>query len=292
MISLGLSGLFHDSSASLVVNGAVVAAVHEERHSRVKHDARFPINALNQCLEISGLNLSEVDEIIWYEDIDKKQQRNRELISRNFPNSFSLFRRIKSVEFKSNANLVNYLRNEIGYRGNIQFSKHHESHFLSTLPLNIKNYEKILGIVLDGVGEYQSCSAWLYSAKGFKLVWERNLPNSLGLLYGAVTQIVGFEVNDGEYKTMGLASYGIPKFSERILSDVFSQFGLDFEIRPEYLNLLSSDVQFKSKLLKVFCSFFIKRAVPSGELSSIISIFVSGKLVHNFGIKFSAFLYS
>ena len=243
MISLGISGLFHDSAAALVVDGSVIAAVHEERHSKVKHDSRFPINAINTCLSLANIKLSEIDEVVWYEDIDLKTQRTRELIAANFPKSRMLFQRLKNVEVRTSDDLKNILRRDLGYRGEVIFSNHHMSHFMSTMPVITSATDKVLGIVLDGVGEYRSCSSWISENSGITEIWGLDLPHSLGLIYGAITQIVGFEINDGEYKTMGLASYGIPKYSERLLSDVFDTGSAGFLIKPGFLNLLSSEYQ-------------------------------------------------
>jgi carbamoyltransferase len=252
MIKLGVSGLFHDSAAALVQDGTVVAAVHEERHSKVKHDSRFPFNAINECLSLSEISLSDIDELVWYEDIDLKLRRTRELISANFPKSRDLFQRLKSVEVRTSDDLKDMLRRQLGYRGKVVFSNHHSSHFMSTLPLFQNTSDRVLGIVLDGVGEYRSCSAWIFKDGQLTETWGLDLPHSLGLVYGAITQIVGFEVNDGEYKTMGLASYGIPRYSDRLLSDVFDISGQDFQVKPGLLNVLSGERQYEDKLLQIF----------------------------------------
>ncbi len=222
MYILGISCFYHDSAATLLFDGEIIAAVQEERFTRKKHDDCFPINSINYCLKEAKINLIEVSYIVFYEKPFLKFERILETYLAFAPKGFKTFAKslpvwIKDKLFQKNK-IIQYFNKNFGKTVNweekLLFSDHHLSHASSAFFPSPFNNAAIL--TLDGVGEWTSTS--LYIGEENKLIPKKeiNFPHSLGLLYSAFTYFLGFKVNSGEYKVMGLAPYGDPKYANLI----------------------------------------------------------------------------
>lgn len=219
---LGISAFYHDSAACLVVDGSVVAAAQEERFSRKKHDAAFPRSAINYCLRQGNIDPKSVDSVVYYEKPFLKFERLLETYLAVAPRGFSSFCKslpawVKDKLFQK-SNLISLLREEIDssvqWRDKLLFSEHHLSHAASAFFPSPFTSAAIL--TLDGVGEWTTSSLAHGSTNDIQMLKEIHFPHSLGLLYSAFTYYTGFKVNSGEYKVMGLAPYGEPKYVDEI----------------------------------------------------------------------------
>lgn len=208
---LGISAYYHDSSAALLVDGAVVAAAQEERFTRVKHDNGFPVNACRFCLEHNGLKLRDIDTVVFYEKPFLKFERI--LVSQivSFPKSLPMFLRTIPIWLKDKLNMRRNIRNKLNEAfgcqpRDIKFVEHHLSH--AALAYCSSGFEDADIIILDAVGEWATTSIMKANGSEITVVSEQRFPDSIGLLYSSFTQFLGFKVNSDEYKVMGLASYG------------------------------------------------------------------------------------
>jgi len=230
---LGISAYYHDSAAALVVDGAVVAAAQEERFSRRKHDARFPAQAAQYCLESQGLQLGDLDAVIYYEKPLLTFERLLETYLGAAPRGGRSFVAAMQVWIKEKLFLKSELKRELNSLAialqksqedvaaskttalpELLFSEHHLSH--AGAAFYPSPFGKAAVLCMDGVGEWATTSAWLGEGNRLKPLWEINFPHSLGLLYSAFTSYCGFKVNSGEYKLMGLAPYGEPRYAQLI----------------------------------------------------------------------------
>jgi len=218
---LGLSAYYHDAAAALVVDGRIVAAAQEERFTRRKHDAAFPAQATRYCLEAAGLRLRDLDAVVFYDKPFLKFERLLETYLANAPRGLRSFVAAMPVWIKEKLFLKSELRRQLealaGAWGKIPpilFSEHHLSH--AAAAFYPSPYESAAVLCLDGVGEWATSSAWVGRGKRLQPLWEMHFPHSLGLLYSAFTSYTGFKVNSGEYKMMGLAPYGEPRFADTI----------------------------------------------------------------------------
>jgi carbamoyltransferase len=223
---LGISAYYHDSAAALVVDGRITAAAQEERFSRKKHDARFPGGAVRFCLQEAGLEMADVTHIVFYDKPLLKFERLLETYLAFAPRGFRSFVRAIPVWLKEKLFLKQTLRRELAAIGGMEekalpplmFTRHHESHAASAFFPS--PFEKAAVLCLDGVGEWATSSVWLGEGNRLTEQWEIDFPHSLGLLYSAFTYYTGFRVNSGEYKLMGLAPYGEPKYVDLILENL------------------------------------------------------------------------
>jgi len=230
---LGISAYYHDSATALVVDGAVVAAAQEERFSRRKHDARFPAQAARYCLESQGLQLGDLDAVIYYEKPLLTFERLLETYLGAAPRGGRSFVAAMQVWIKEKLFLKTQLKRELKSLADalqlshdtavagdttplpeLLFSEHHLSH--AGAAFYPSPFEKAAVLCMDGVGEWATTSAWLGEGNSLRPLWEINFPHSLGLLYSAFTSYCGFKVNSGEYKLMGLAPYGEPRYAQLI----------------------------------------------------------------------------
>ena len=213
---LGVSAFYHDSAAALIVDGKIVAAAQEERFTRKKHDQVFPQQAIEYCLGEAGLKSSELDYVGFYEKPLLKFDRLLETYLSYSPFGFRSF--VKAMPQWLGQKL--HLRREIrrglrdGYQGRICFSEHHQSHAASAFFPS--PFEEAAILTMDGVGEWTTSSLGYGRGNRITLTDEIRFPHSLGLLYSAFTYFAGFRVNSGEYKLMGLAPYGEPKYADAI----------------------------------------------------------------------------
>jgi carbamoyltransferase len=222
---LGISAFYHDSAAALVVDGDIVAAAQEERFTRIKHDSSFPQNAVRACLEIGGITLDDVDYIAFYDKPFLKFERLLETYLAFAPHGFRSFQTALPVWLKEKLFLKNMLIKRLKKAGGgkkigerLLFAEHHFSHAASAFFPS--PFEEAVVLTIDGVGEWATTTAAI--GRGNKLTIEKELhfPHSLGLLYSAFTYYTGFKVNSGEYKVMGLAPYGEPRFKDIILDRI------------------------------------------------------------------------
>jgi carbamoyltransferase len=218
---LGLSAYYHDSAAALVVDGRIVAAAQEERFTRCKHDARFPANAARFCLESGGLALADLDAMVFYDKPFLKFERLLETYLANAPRGLRSFVAAMPIWLKEKLFLKSELRRELRSLAGgsalpgLLFSEHHLSHAASAFYPS--PFPSAAVLCLDGVGEWATTSAWHGRDTRLQPLWEQQFPHSLGLLYSAFTYFTGFKVNSGEYKMMGLAPYGEPRYVDAIL---------------------------------------------------------------------------
>jgi len=216
---LGISAFYHDSAACLVRDGEIVAAAQEERFSRKKHDADFPRRAIDYCLREAGLSsAAQLDLVAFYEKPFLKFERLLATYLACAPRGLPSFWKAMPVWMTDKIWLKAKLRDELHYDGPFIFPEHHESHAASAFFPS--PFERAAILTIDGVGEWTTTSVGLGEGNKVELLEEMRFPHSLGLLYSAFTYYLGFRVNSGEYKVMGLAPYGEPKFRERILEEL------------------------------------------------------------------------
>src|SRR5438045_4978755 len=216
---LGISAYYHDSAACLVCDGEIVAAAQEERFSRKKHDAGFPRNAIDYCLREAGVSAaSQLDLVAFYEKPFLKFERLLSTYLASAPRGLPSFLKAMPVWMKEKIWLKANLREELDYSGPILFPEHHESHAASAFFPS--PFERAAILTIDGVGEWTTTSVGKGEGNKVELLEEIQFPHSLGLLYSAFTYYLGFRVNSGEYKVMGLAPYGEPVFRDLILSEL------------------------------------------------------------------------
>lgn len=223
---LGISAFYHDSAAALLIDGEIVAAAQEERFTRKKHDPAFPSNAIKYCLEEGGLHLDDVDHIIFYDKPLIKFERLLETYLTYVPKGFRSFLAAIPVWLKDKLFLKTTMKRELTALlhdentelPTIKFNWHHESHAASAFYPS--PFDRAAVVCLDGVGEWATTSVWLGEGNKLTPQWEIDFPHSLGLLYSAFTYYTGFRVNSGEYKLMGLAPYGEPKYVDLILDNL------------------------------------------------------------------------
>ncbi len=218
---LGISAFYHDSAAALVRDGDIVAAAQEERFTRKKHDARFPANAIAYCLGEGGTTLGALDHVVFYDKPLLKFDRLLETYLAFAPRGLGSFLAAMPVWLKEKLYLKTLLRNELqDLAGDgvalpgLMFTEHHQAHAASAFFPS--PYERAAVVCMDGVGEWATSSVWLGEGNQISPLWEIDFPHSLGLLYSAFTYFTGFKVNSGEYKLMGLAPYGEPRFAQTI----------------------------------------------------------------------------
>lgn len=212
---LGISGLYHDSAAALVVDGAIVAAAQEERFTRKKHDAAFPRQAIAYALEEAGIGLADVDHVVFYDKPFLKFERLLETYLAFAPRGYRSFAMaipvwLREKLFQKSLLVTELRRFDPAFDGEkkLLFSEHHQAHAASAFFPS--PFEEAVVLTIDGVGEWATTTVGIGRGKDLEIVKEIHFPHSLGLLYSALTYYLGFKVNSGEYKVMGLAPYGDP----------------------------------------------------------------------------------
>jgi carbamoyltransferase len=222
---LGLSAFYHDSAAALVEDGCIIAAAQEERFTRKKHDSGFPHHALAYCLEAAGTRLDGVDYVVFYDKPFLKFERLLETYLTFAPNGFRSFRMSIPLWLREKLFQKQLLRDELrkfsreyDWEEKLLFTEHHQSHAASAFFPS--PFEEAAVLTMDGVGEWATMSVGFGCSNDLTIIKELHFPHSLGLLYSAFTYYIGFKVNSGEYKVMGLAPYGEPKFAQLIFDHV------------------------------------------------------------------------
>ena len=223
---LGLSAYYHDSASVLLGDGDIIAAAQEERFTRKKHDAGFPGHAVLYCLDEAGITLADVNDVVFYDKPLVKFERLLETYLAYAPRGFRSFIAAMPVWMKEKLYFKRTLKKELSKLSglktaqlpNLLFTEHHQSHAASTFFSS--PFQKAAVLCLDGVGEWATSSVWSGNGSELTALWEMDFPHSLGLLYSAFTYYTGFRVNSGEYKLMGLAPYGEPKYVDLILDNL------------------------------------------------------------------------
>jgi len=218
---LGISAYYHDSAAALIVDGKIIAAVQEERFSRKKHDSSYPFHSVEYVLKEARLKLSEIDYIVFYEKPFLKFERLLETYLAFAPKGFKSFSMSMPIWLREKLFQKKMLFNELKIHdkkfqdiNKIYFSEHHFSHAASAFYPS--PFEKAVVLTLDGVGEWATTTVAKGDGKDLEILKEIHFPHSIGMLYSAFTYYTGFKVNSAEYKVMGLAPYGEPKFKKLI----------------------------------------------------------------------------
>ena len=234
---LGISAYYHDSAATLVVDGTIVAAAQEERFTRIKHDHGFPTNAIAYCLAEAGLSAEDLDYVGFYDKPFLKFERLLETYLAFAPGGFRSFLKAMPLWLNQKLHLPREIRRELEgkYTRRIVFTEHHESHAASAFFPS--PFDEAAIMTLDGVGEWATASFGIGRGNLIELSHELRFPHSLGLLYSAFTYFTGFKVNSGEYKLMGLAPYGEPRYVDLILEQLLElEDDGSFRLNMEYFN--------------------------------------------------------
>jgi carbamoyltransferase len=258
---LGISAYYHDSAAALLRDGEIVGAAQEERFSRKKHDARFPEGAINSCLSQGGITLADVDEVVFYDKPMVKFERLLETYLTYAPRGFRSFVAAMPVWLKEKLYLKATLKRQLAALGDMKekqlpallFAGHHQSHAASAFFPS--PFEKAAVMCLDGVGEWATTSVWLGDGHTLIPQWELDFPHSLGMLYSAFTYYTGFKVNSGEYKLMGLAPYGEPKYVDLILEHLIDlKDDGTFRLNMDYFNYATGLTMTNKRFAELFGS--------------------------------------
>jgi carbamoyltransferase len=235
---LGISAYYHDSAAALLRDGVVIAAAQEERFTRKKGDASFPQNAVAYCLRTAGIAIDDVDAVGFYDKPLLKFERLLETYLGVAPRGFASFLKAAPVWMKEKLYMDRALREALGYEGQILYAEHHESHAASAFFPS--PFEEAAILTMDGVGEWATASIAAGRGSDLEILRELHWPDSLGLLYSAFTYYTGFKVNSGEYKVMGLAPYGEPKYVDKILTELVNlREDGSFTLNQKYFNYLT-----------------------------------------------------
>ena len=255
---LGISAFYHDSAAAMIIDGEIIAAAQEERFSRKKHDPSYPFNAIEYVLSETNLKLSEVDYIIFFEKPFLKFERLLETYLAFAPKGFGSFRismpiwlREKLFQKKYLFDLLKKHDEKFNEINKINFSEHHYSHAASAFFPS--PFEKAVILTLDGVGEWATTTVGIGEKNKLNILKEIHFPHSVGLLYSAFTYYIGFKVNSGEYKVMGLAPYGEPKYKNLILEKLIDlKEDGSFRLQMKYFNYATGLTMTNKKFSDLF----------------------------------------
>jgi carbamoyltransferase len=255
---LGISAYYHDSAAALVEDGVIVAAAQEERFTRKKHDARFPTHAIDYCLKRAGVGLEGVDRVVFYDKPFLKFERLLETYLAFAPLGFKSFRMSIPLWLREKLFLKDLLQKAFQkidtdkkWNGELLFSEHHLSHAASAFFPS--PFEEAVVLTMDGVGEWATTSVAIGRGHKLEVRKEIHFPHSLGLLYSAMTYYTGFKVNSGEYKVMGLAPYGVPKYVDLIYKHLIDvKPDGSFRMDMSYFNYATGLTMTNDKFAKVF----------------------------------------
>ena len=248
---LGISAFYHDSAACIIKDGELIAAAQEERFTRKKHDHSFPLNAIQYCLETAKINGVDLDYVAFYDKPILKFERILETYLSYAPIGIRSFLKAMPLWIKKKIWIKEIIKSELNYSGKIVFPEHHESHAASAFFLS--PFQQAAFITMDGVGEWSTTSFGIGKGNKIEIMADIQFPHSLGLLYSAFTYYTGFRVNSGEYKVMGLAPYGEPKYK-----DLIYQYLIDvkedgsFKMNMDYFNYCVGLTMTNSKFHTLF----------------------------------------
>ena len=255
---LGISAFYHDSAAALIKDGKIVAAAQEERFSRKNHDSRYPYHAVKFVLENSNLKLNEIDHIVFFEKPFLKFERLLETYLAFAPKGFASFSMSMPIWLREKLFQKKFLFDKLKLHDDnfndinkINFSEHHYSHAASAFYPS--PFKEAVILILDGVGEWATTTVAIGKNNSIKMLKEIHFPHSIGLLYSAFTYYTGFKVNSGEYKVMGLAPYGKPKFKDIILNELINlKEDGSFRLNMKYFNYATGLTMTNDKFSKLF----------------------------------------
>ncbi len=248
---LGISAFYHDSAACLVRDGEIIAAAQEERFSRKKHDHRFPKNAVQFCLEYAGITIDAVDIVAFYDKPFLKFERLLESYLAYAPNGIKSFIKAMPLWIKEKLWMKEFIKKELGFEGEVLFPEHHQSHAASAFFAS--PFQNAAFLTIDGVGEWTTTSYGVGNGNNISILSEIKFPHSLGLLYSAFTYYTGFKVNSGEYKVMGLAPYGEPRYVNAILENLIDlKEDGSFKLNMDYFNFVAGLTMTNEKFHRLF----------------------------------------
>jgi len=215
---LGISCFYHDAAAALLRDGRLAGAAHEERFTRKRHDPDLPVQAVRYCLEVGGIRIDDVDYVVFYDKPFIKFERMLLTYLSTFPRSLPSFTKSIPIWLKEKLWVPKMIHSKLGYDGEVLFAEHHQSHAASAFLAS--PFEDAAILTCDGVGEWATTTQGVGRGESFELIREIRFPHSIGLLYSAFTYYLGFKVNSAEYKVMGAAPYGEPKYAAKILDEL------------------------------------------------------------------------
>ena len=255
---LGISAFYHDSAAALIIDGKIVAAAQEERFTRKKHDSSYPFYAVEFVLKFSGFKLSEIDHVVFYEKPFLKFERLLETYVALAPRGFKQFTKsmpawLREKLFQKNLLMKLLSEHDKNFKDErkIFFSEHHLSHAASAFYPS--PFDEAIVLTADGVGEWATTTVAIGKGKELEIKKEIHFPHSLGLLYSAFTYYTGFKVNSGEYKLMGLAPYGEPKYSDLIKQNLIDiKKDGSFRLSQDYFDYATGLKMTSDKFHKLF----------------------------------------
>ncbi|MEG8946428.1 carbamoyltransferase family protein [Rosettibacter firmus] len=251
MYILGISAYYHDSAACIIKDGEIIAAAQEERFTRKKHDHRFPINAINFCISYAGIKVNELSYVAFYDKPFLKFERLLETYLKFAPKGLKSFLKAMPLWIKEKLWIKELIKKELGYDGKIIFPEHHESHAASAFFPS--PFKEAAILTLDGVGEWTTTSYGIGINNKIKILADIKFPHSLGLLYSAFTYYTGFKVNSGEYKVMGLAPYGEPKYVKLIFDHLIDlKEDGSFKLNMDYFDYCTGLTMTNDKFHKLF----------------------------------------
>jgi carbamoyltransferase len=252
MYILGISCYFHDAAAALLCDGQLVAAAEEERFTRKKHDYEFPEHAIQFCLRAGGIQAADLDYVVFFEKPFVKFERLLLSNLQTFPRSYRVFREAMVTWLSDKLWIKHHLQKRLGIPdAKLLFSEHHLSHAASTFFCS--PFEEAAILTVDGVGEWATASLGVGRGTDIQLRQEIRFPHSLGLLYSAFTAFLGFEVNEGEYKVMGMAPFGQPRYVDKVYQLIRLHGDGSFELNMDYFSFhYSADQTFNHKFVELF----------------------------------------
>jgi len=260
---LGISAFYHDSAACLVQDGKIIAAVQEERFTRKKHDFKFPKLGIEYCLKQGKISVDDLDYVVFYDKPLLKFDRILQTYLSTAPKGFNSYLQAIPLWLKEKLWIPNTIKNELNYKGKVLFTEHHQSHAASAFYPSPYSNSAILTI--DGVGEWTTNSIGVGNGNNLELIKDIKFPHSIGLLYSAFTYYTGFKVNSGEYKVMGLAPYGEPKFVDLIYDNLIDlKEDGSYRLNMDYLSYMSGLRMTNHKFDDLFGA---PRRSPESEIS-------------------------
>jgi len=248
---LGLSGLYHDSAAAIIIDGEIIAAAQEERFTRKKHDPRFPENAINYCLEEAFVESSELDAVVFYDNPLLTLDRVIKSLVMVSPNGEEQWHNAAKSILGVKLFVSDYIKKALQTDVNILFTEHHAAHGASAFYPS--PFQDAAILTMDGVGEWATTTIGVGRSEDMQILKRINYPHSVGLLYSAFTYYCGFKINSGEYKLMGLAPYGTPKYVDRIKENLIHILtDGSFRLNMDYFAFLTTNYMINEKFEKLF----------------------------------------
>jgi carbamoyltransferase len=250
MYILGISCYFHDSAASLLKDGKIIAAAEEERFTRIKHDNSFPINAINYCLKEAKITPEKLSYVIFYEKPFQKFERILQTCVETFPHSFKMFRDALPQWIAEKLRMPGVIKKKLDYKGEVLFVPHHKSHAASAFFAS--PFEEAAIVTIDAIGEWVSTAIHYGKGNEIKTLKVINFPHSLGLFYSTITSYLGFKVLSDEYKVMGLAGWGRPIYYNKFKKLIDFKDDGSFKLNMKYFSYTHSEKMFSNELIREF----------------------------------------